>query len=155
MRARGFTAVELMVTLAILAVLAAVAAPSFSSFSASQRLRAASVDLRTDLMLARSEALKRNQSVTISRRDDAGWHTGWVVLVEDSGEELRTRNELGRGVSVSLASSAITFNSGGRVESPGGVIRIELASSAGGANSLRCLMLDPSGMPRVYAEACT
>jgi type IV fimbrial biogenesis protein FimT len=151
---RGFTVIELMVTLSVLAILAAIAVPSFSSFTANQRLRAASFDLRTDLLLARSEALKRNQNVTIQRRQAAGWQTGWVVFVDASGQELRTRNDLGAGVTVNIPANAITFDGSGRVTSPAGAVQIGLAASGGSAEFARCLVLTPNGMPRSYAETC-
>lgn len=152
--AHGFTLIELMVSISVLAILLGVAVPSFSSFTASQRIRAASTQLRTDLVLARSEALKRNQNVTIRRRLTAGWQSGWIVAVEGSGEELRVRNDVGNGISMS-APEAITFNASGRVASPAGSIQIDLTATAASANAQRCLVLDPSGMPRAYAEACS
>lgn len=155
MRTRGFTVVELMVTLSIFAILMAIAVPSFSSYSAAQRLRAASFDLRTDLVLARSEALKRNQNVTIQRRQATGWQTGWVILVDSTATELRSRNALGAGVSVASPAAAITFNGSGRVISPAGAVQIGLVANAGAQELERCLVLTPNGMPRSYAEACT
>lgn len=150
----GFTAVELMVTLAILAILLGIAVPSFSSFTESQRLRAASTDLRTDLTFARSEALKRNQGVSIRRRSAAGWQSGWVIAVQSSGQELRLRNDIGRGVSLTGDADAVTFNGSGRVASPTGTVQFALSTSST-SSSGRCVVLDPSGMSLAYAEPCS
>jgi type IV fimbrial biogenesis protein FimT len=151
---QGFTLIELLVTVAMFAILTSIAAPSFKEFTIQQRLRAASFDLRTDLVLARSEALKRNQNVTIRPRQ-TGWQTGWVVLVDSSAQELRARNQVGFGVSMSSPASAITFDGSGRVASPAGFVRIGLSASAGSLELDRCMVLDPSGMPIARAEACS
>lgn len=154
-RSRGFTIIEIMVAVSVSAILVGVAVPSFKEFSARQRLRAASFDLRTDLVLARSEALKRNQNVTIQPRLAAGWQTGWVVLIDSTEDELRSRNDVGFGISVDSDADAITFNGSGRVADPAGMVQIDLAATAGYLGTQRCMVLDPSGMPRSYEEACS
>jgi type IV fimbrial biogenesis protein FimT len=148
----GFTLVELMVGIAVLAILSGIAVPSFREFTANQRLRGASFDLRTDLTLARSEALKRNRDVTIQRRTDAGWQSGWVVTT--NGQVLRSRNDLGSGVAMSVGVNAITFNGNGRVSSPAGAVEIDLATT-GSSIRRRCVLLDPAGVPRSYEEKCS
>ncbi|WP_446731564.1 GspH/FimT family pseudopilin [Pseudomonas sp. OTU5201] len=79
---RGFTLVELMVTLALIAILAVMAVPSFRSFIANQQVKTASYDLLAALNFARSEAIKRNQDVTVAAVDD-DWVAGWEVTSED------------------------------------------------------------------------
>jgi type IV fimbrial biogenesis protein FimT len=100
---RGFTFVELMVTLTIAAILAAVAAPSIFGFVASARLKTYTADLEGSLLLARSEARKRaGARVVVCKSADAAncttsgaWQQGWIVFVDsndsatvDSGEPI-------------------------------------------------------------------
>lgn len=102
---RGFTAIELMVTVAILAVLAGLAAPSFNPIIERWRVRQVSEELQSTFYFARSEAIKRGGNVTILRSDDGGgctavgtdtslWSCGWIVFADldndgeqDSGED--------------------------------------------------------------------
>lgn len=77
-RRGGFTLIELMVTLAVAAVLITVGIPGFSAFMANQQTRSASQALFSDLLYARSEAIKRNESVTVAR--NGTWTDGWEIL---------------------------------------------------------------------------
>ena len=71
MRSRGFTLVEMLVVMAISAILIAAAVPSFQSLIASTRASSASGTLVSNLEYARSEAIRRNQNVTVCRTADA------------------------------------------------------------------------------------
>ena len=100
---RGFTAIELMVVVAIVAVLAALAGPSFTPMIERWRVRSAAEDLTSTFYLARSEAIKRGGGIVIQRSSSQGdcttsetdlWNCGWVVFldknnngVKDSGED--------------------------------------------------------------------
>lgn len=57
---RGFTLVELMVTLAVLVILLAVAVPSFRSITLGNRLTTNANELVGAIQTARMEAIKRN-----------------------------------------------------------------------------------------------
>jgi type IV fimbrial biogenesis protein FimT len=59
-RLRGFTLIELMVTLAIFAILSLLAMPSFNTWIANNRVRAMSEDMANGLRLAQTEALRRS-----------------------------------------------------------------------------------------------
>ena len=102
MRLRGFTLVEMLVVLAISAILIAAAVPSFQSLIASTRASSASGTLLSNLEYARSEAIRRNQNVTVCRTTDANapeaalacsdvaalgfdgndWGSGWIVFAK-------------------------------------------------------------------------
>jgi type IV fimbrial biogenesis protein FimT len=95
--ARGFTLIELMVTISIAAILLAVAAPSFRSFVRNAELRTASNDFMVALTRARSEAVKRGWPVTVCKSTNATadnpscsslatWEGGWVMFVNFNGD---------------------------------------------------------------------
>src|SRR2546425_10294753 len=73
----GFSLIELVTALAVLAILATVALPSYQNFVLTQRVRGASYDLMTSLVFARSEAIKRNASVSMTQAA-GGWAQGWT-----------------------------------------------------------------------------
>ncbi len=95
-RAPGFTLVEMLITVVITGILAAVAMPQFTQFRASKGVNSMVSTLAGDFRLARSEAIKRNQNVTLCRSsnpeaatpqcDNTGteWTSGWIMF-EDLG----------------------------------------------------------------------
>lgn len=78
---RGFTLLELMVTVAIAAILATVVMPSFTGSILGNRLTTYNNELLAALNLARSEAIKRNLPVSVIRTG-ANWENGWNVITD-------------------------------------------------------------------------
>ena len=98
-KAAGTTLMELLTTLAVVAVLATLAAPGFQTLRLDSRRTAAVNGLLHNLFLARSEAIKRAQVVSIchssdGQRCDPGfdWSAGWIVFVNRDRDDPPVRN---------------------------------------------------------------
>lgn len=81
----GITLLELMVTIAIAAILVTIAIPSFIQMVRSDRSRTTTTDLQNSLLLARSEAVKRDKRVTLCASSDQSscdgkWAEGWIAF---------------------------------------------------------------------------
>ncbi len=88
---KGFTLVELIVTLAIAAILMAVAAPNFSNMLQDNRITAHANQFIAALTYARSEAVKRSAAIDVVATNATGsdeWGGGWRVTV-NGGADLK------------------------------------------------------------------
>ena len=144
-RQRGLTLIEFIVTLMVAAVLLGLGVPGFQKLVAAQRLRAASYNLVSDLVLARSEALKRRAAVQLLP-SAAGWSGGWSVQTAAGTLAQRDRP----GVAVTTAPAQITFDLNGRVVTADPIVRIGFSSDTG----KRCISLDPAGRPKSASMEC-
>ena len=108
---RGFTLIEMMVTIAVAAILLAVVVPSFRTFTLSQRVKSGSFDLYSTLMLARSEAVKRRATVTVAA-SAADWNNGWTI--SDGTTTLRTQ-DTPKGLTITSDATTLTYQLDGRL----------------------------------------
>ena len=101
-RNKGFTLLELMTAVAVLGVLLAIGVPSFNATLRANRLVAVTNDLVTALNIARSEAVKRGQGVSVCAANSAlndcsgttAWDQGWIVFSDDSDTSGNTAGQL-------------------------------------------------------------
>jgi type IV fimbrial biogenesis protein FimT len=97
---RGFSLIEVLVTLLVLSVLGSLSVVAFRSIGNSMKLTAATNSFITNLNLARSEAIKRNQRTVVCKSRDGvscnssdGWHQGWIVFHDSNNNGEREPGE--------------------------------------------------------------
>jgi type IV fimbrial biogenesis protein FimT len=145
---RGFTIVEMMITITVLGILAMVALPSLQGLIANQRVRNVTTDLMASLAFARSEAIKRNAQVNVVPTG-GDWAGGWTVQTA-GGATLRAQDPLS-GIIVAGPAGNVTYQGNGRVVGAA-AIGFTFRSSQVGSVTMRCLVLDPSGRPNIQLD---
>ncbi|NWK72834.1 prepilin-type N-terminal cleavage/methylation domain-containing protein [Acinetobacter sp. SwsAc6] len=108
-KSKGFTLIELMVTIAILAIIATMAVPSFNSISLNQNLKKSTNTLTQEIKAARTKAILEKRQITLKLASSANnapttlnWmQEGKVALKTPANDELKFD---GNGVLVSTFS---------------------------------------------------
>ncbi len=87
---KGFTLIELMVTVAIAGIILTIGVPSFSQVLKNSRLASNTNSLIATLNLARSEAVKRKVKVFVRRKGSVSqnWDDGWDVFIDLNANEV-------------------------------------------------------------------
>lgn len=136
---RGFTAAELMVTLAIVAVLTAVAVPSFQSVFTTMRLSSYANELVAASMLARTRAISQNATVKLCQSADGatcgtgtGWESGYLVTCE-SNDGLVCTNAPGSAPTVLVLAIQKSAAAGWKITEASGLTAIEFKPTGTGA----------------------
>lgn len=151
-RSQGFTLVEMMITVIILGVLTAVAIPSFTSLVASQKVKTTASSLQAFLNVTRTEALKRNSSVTLSPNTTGQWSSGWKITDPSSGSTLKTTSPV-TNINITGPSSVI-YQGSGRVKLASGVTSSTFKFSSTSTHDIRCLEIDLSGIAMITSTGC-
>ncbi|KXJ53505.1 GspH/FimT family pseudopilin [Neptuniibacter pectenicola] len=155
-REKGFTLLELMITLVILGIILGLGVPSYNSITESSRLRAATHSLNSAIQLARSEALARRETAAACRSNlaltacdfDPDWSRGWMVVTQQ-GTDLETPADVtviriweGIDLVTSGAASGFVFDRLGRGQVTG-ALRIQNDTDH------RCLSTNATGRTTV------
>lgn len=145
-RSAGFTAVELMVAVAVLAIIMGIGLPALQSMLEKSRLDAAAEAMVNSFRLARSEAIARNESV----QADGGYDSGWSVKVTSSDEVLKVYEAFPAAVDTTNNGQAVEFNGRGML-ADGSAKTFEVDYDG---KRKRCISIFLSGAARMTDGAC-
>ena len=165
---KGYSLIELLVSLAILGILLAVSLPNFQDTIESNVTNSQAKLFMTTLNLARSEAIKRGTNVGICPSNDgldcdaASWSTGWVVFVDvnadadgasgsiDGGDVIiRVFDSLGADSVLTVTTNFLEYNSLG-FGATAGVQTMLLCPSTANSVNARSVEIGVSGRGRRF-----
>jgi len=166
---RGFTVVEMMITLLVLAILIVVGAPAFTDLIKDNRMLSDVYAMRAALNNARSEAMARRNFVTVCRSDDGAtctgdWNEGYIAFTDADGDGIADDpNDPADGdifgakvldaetldIVYSNAANRVRFDSQGHATGFNGTFTV---CDDRGAAKARGLIVTPGGIVRAAVE---
>ena len=168
-RMKGFTLLELMITLVIAGIIIAIAVPSFQNLIIDSRLNSTTSELADAVRLARSEALKRNRPVIFCQIDPAtpgtcvssGAWKGWAMHDSQDDEpvlRVGTLDNFGSTIRVSsdISGQSAAFSGDGLIRSAGSLITdrtITVCATSGTGDKTRKVVFGAAGRVSVTSVA--
>jgi type IV fimbrial biogenesis protein FimT len=146
-RPRGFTIIELMITVTIAGILAVYALPELRILIYNQRVRGVTSDLVAALIVARSEAIKRNAQVSVVP-NGGNWASGWTV--QTGTTTLRAQDPL-TGITVTGPAGNVSYRGNGRLPGSSQIL-FTFRSTNMSQVTMRCVVIDPSGRPNIQMD---
>jgi type IV fimbrial biogenesis protein FimT len=160
---RGFTLIELIITLAIAIIVLSTAVPGLQAMVGNNAVTAAVNDMVTHLQLARTTAIMREVQVVLcpsadqqSCLDTIEWQDGFMVFADrnenrqpDAGDEVIRYHRMERQwvrVRTSPGRKRLVYKPSGM--SPGSTATITVCDSNGTASPKAVILSNP-GRPRV------
>lgn len=175
--ARGFTLVEMLITVTIIAIVAAFATPSFKSQIEKRRAVALSEDLAGAMQFARIEAVKRGARVSLCASSNGNscsgsdnWSNGFIVVLDpvdsdnkdelppDGSTVLRVWDKLGGGAKITapVGTQYLRFVATGRLavikNKQSFLAQIEDCSRQGNARSVE---IGVAGATSLFSADCS
>lgn len=155
-RPRGFTLVELMVTIAVAAILITIAVPGFQALVQNNRATTLANQLTTAINLARSEAIRRGEIVSVCTVD---WEDGWWVEPGNCGGLVADRLRIweappARSVINAGGETSVGFDAMGTQEDENNAITFNVHAENCSGDRARILHISPGGRVGVERVAC-
>ena len=135
LKVKGFTLLELMITLGILAIVLTIAIPNFQRISINGNLRTAARDLIADFNALRAKAIAENTQYVLTFNGDNTYTVNPASGLPNGGKSPAS---IARDITISgvpFAGGPVTFSTRGTV-SPGG--NVVLTNSRGSTATITC-----------------
>lgn len=157
---RGFTLIELMITLVIAAIVLTFAIPSFQTVFQNNRLATQANELVTAMNLARSEAIKTGQPVSVCASSNGTacvgtWVQGWRVF--NAAGTIRVFTAMNDMAANSGGVTTLVFSGQGAKAIPNGVVSFVLTPQgciSGTVNRMRTISISNTGRANVSTGNC-
>lgn len=163
---KGFTLIELIITLTVIGILVALVAPNMGSFVVSNRLTTQANELVTDINLARSEAIKQASNVGVCASSTGtgctgSWQSGWIMFRDGDSSltwtaaadsVLRTHESLSGSNTLSGPTTIVVFSKSGLLANSAAAGDFILCNSQSGKS--RVINIQLTGRPSLSSGTC-
>ncbi len=149
-KCEGFTLIELGFTVVIVAIVTTLAIPSMTELFKSTRITNGVNEFVAALQLARSEAVKRGESVSINA-DGVDWEDGWLVVTA-GGVTLKQFKQLHVDMTVTSVGgfTSFTYDATGRIDNADTLTWCDDRTAENG----RLIAINATGRTSVDTFAC-
>lgn len=163
----GLSMVETIIALGIVGIMTSISLPSLNEYINANQADADANNLLNSLLLARSEAVKRNTMITLCKIDpdsptvcdnSKGWQSGWIGFVDADSDGVRDMGETifdtftGMGRTSTVVSDdyadSISYLPSGSISSNGA---FNVCVSGTTANAV---IINATGRPRITESVC-
>jgi type IV fimbrial biogenesis protein FimT len=166
---KGFTLLELLVTVSITAILLAVGVPSYVTFIDNNRVTSQANNLLYGFNMARSEAIKRGAEVRLVSVTGSDWSGGWNLVADtnndsdyvDAADILMQWEALNGDGSLAIAATNsptdtyVAFSSRGSLSPSNASFILTLEPGDCDAIDSRIISLQPSGRGAISHGVCS
>ena len=163
---KGFTLIELMVTIVVAAIIASIALPAFQNLIISNRLNTTATEMVDAISFSRSESIKLNRPITFCRASSAAANTcaagtGWEHWIVVDGNRVLRRGLLNTfdgtlGVTSDLTEHRATFGGDGLARTGANVVNealISICAESGPTQGIRNVTFGAAG--RISSTSAT
>lgn len=162
---KGFTLIELIITLTIAGILSVIAIPALQQFVASTKLTTATNDLIADLAMSRGEAIRRSKPVIVCASTDGtsctastSFVSGWIIFEDTdtggtwtTGDVLMRHHEALTGITSVTGSSTLIYSRVG-FNASGALDQVVLCNST--IHKARTISIESTGRSSLSQGTC-